>query len=100
MKTTMVALTTTSLLMASRSRNTTKSVVTAAPAASTLTNVKSPLRLNSSLKRGLASPLARAAVAAVRSGGVGSLAPVLEEELAAELTRLIKPMKNLSEGVN
>ncbi len=36
-----------------------------------------------------------AAVCAVRDGGVGPLAPVLEEELAAELIRLIEPVEKV-----
>jgi glutamate-1-semialdehyde aminotransferase len=36
-----------------------------------------------------------AAVAAVRDGGVGPLAPVLEESLAAELARLIAPVEQV-----
>jgi glutamate-1-semialdehyde 2,1-aminomutase len=36
-----------------------------------------------------------AAVAAVREGGVGPLAPVLEEELASELVRLVRPMEQV-----
>jgi glutamate-1-semialdehyde 2,1-aminomutase len=36
-----------------------------------------------------------AAIAALRDGGVGPLAPVLEEQLAAELVRLVRPMEQV-----
>jgi glutamate-1-semialdehyde 2,1-aminomutase len=36
-----------------------------------------------------------AAVAALRDGGVGPLAPVMEEQLAAELVRLVRPMEQV-----
>jgi glutamate-1-semialdehyde 2,1-aminomutase len=45
---------------------------------------------------GYAHPaVTEAAVAAVRDGGVGPLAPVLEEELAAELVRRVRPMEQV-----
>jgi glutamate-1-semialdehyde 2,1-aminomutase len=36
-----------------------------------------------------------AAIAALQDGGVGPLAPVLEEQLAAELVRLVRPMEQV-----